>query len=314
MYLGVDIGGTNIKTGVLDENALLIEKNSAPTNSNREFEDSLKNILEIIEDVLSKRLIKSIGIGLPGTIDESGKIKLTPNLPDWNDKPFQRLLAEKLDADLPIAIDNDANVAALAELKLGAGKNLDDFIYITLGTGVGGAIISQGEILRGSNGAAGEIGHIIIDKNAEKQNTPAYRQGTLEELIGRNQIIETAKSLIKKYPRSRLRKLDNFDVEDIAETATIGDRAALECFQIVGKDLGVALASTANLLDVPVFIIGGGISQSPQTLFDSALKTAKERSLPFISKSIQIVKSKFQADAGIIGAALLGKSELENKE
>src|SRR3989339_1605930 len=307
MYLGIDIGGTNLKSGIVDENGNLIEQLSIPTNAENGPDAVINNIKNIIQEARNNFPdLKSVGIGVPGVVTDEGVVRISPNLPGWVDQPLKKKLTDII--SIPIAIDNDANTAAVAELELGAGKGQNNFIYITLGTGVGGAIIINRNIFRGDTGGAGEIGHTIIDVNDDIKIYPqSFRSGTLEEFIGRKQIIEFAKNILNKYPDSILNQNKNIDVSSISDAISENDMAAIECFKKIGFYLGVGIASAMNLLDISTVIIGGGISMSDSILFDSALDTIKQRALPTIASRAELRKAHFTKDAGIIGAALLGK-------
>ena len=314
MYLGIDIGGTNLKSGIIDEDGNLIEQSSIPTNAVMGPEEVINNIKNIILDTkVNFPELKSVGIGVPGIVTDEGVVRISPNLPGWIDLPLKKILAEII--PIPIAINNDANTAAIAELELGAGKELKNFIYITLGTGVGGAIIINRKIFRGDSGGAGEIGHTIIDVNDDENNySVSFRSGTLEELIGRKQIIVLAKNILNKYADSILNQNNNIDVSSISDSVSENDTASIECFKKIGFYLGAGIASAMNLLDISIAIIGGGISMSDSILFDSALYTIKQRALPTIASRAEIRKAHFTKDAGIIGAALLGKKLLFSDE
>lgn len=307
MYLGIDLGGTNLKSGIVDEGGNLIEQSSIPTYADKgpdEVISNLKNIILLAKNNFPE--LKSIGLGVPGIVTDDGVVRISPNLPKWIDLPLKALLQNII--TIPIAIDNDANTAAIAELELGAGKELNNFIYITLGTGVGGSIIINRNIFRGDSGGAGEIGHTIINVNAKSNcYTTSFRSGTLEEFIGRKQIIDLCKKILKSYPDSILNQVDNLDVSTISDAATVNDIAAEECFKKIGNYLGVGIASTMNLLDISTAVIGGGISLSDTILFDCALETVKHRALPTIASRAEIRKAQFTKNAGIIGAALLGR-------
>jgi glucokinase len=205
---------------------------------------------------------------------------------------------------IPISIDNDANAAAIAELIAGNGQHLDNFVYITLGTGIGGAIIINRKIYHGAIGGAGEIGHLIIDADFFDNEIPTYRNGIIEEKIGRSAIIKLAKKLISKNPNTKLQNI-NFDVADISKFAEEKDIVAVECLAIIGRYLAKGIVSINHILDISNFIIGGGISQS-ELLINVAKETASAYSLPSVSE-INIVRAKFLNNTGIIGAALLGK-------
>ena len=213
---------------------------------------------------------------------------------------------------LPTAVVNDANAAAIAESELGAGADSESFIYVTLGTGIGGSIIVNKEIFAGNNGGAGEIGHLIIDAfDKEESHDFPFRTGILEEKIGRMQILRLADSIIESHPESILKQKTAFDVSDISEAAETGDNAAIICLEKVGYFLGLGIASAMNLLDINIAVIGGGISQAHPALVLSASDTIRRRALPTIAGNAEIRKAKFGNDAGIAGAALVGKRLLQ---
>jgi glucokinase len=311
-YIGVDVGGTTYKCGVVDANNNIVYKKNIPSNSEVSADETLNEISFLIDDALNNYpSAKSIGMGVPGIVSDEGILKIAPNFPNWNNVDFGIFFRKKY--SLPFTVDNDANAAAMAELLAGSGINYKNFIYITLGTGVGGAIIIDKKIFKGTNGGAGEIGHFIIDLNHFDADLPKYRNGTIEELIGRQAIINNAKLQAKKYENSLLNSKnffdgkDFFDVYDISKAANLGDEAAIKCLSQVGFYFGIAIASFANIFDIPNFIIGGGISQS-DFILDTATKIAKERALPTVAKHLKIERAKYLNETGIIGAALLGKS------
>lgn len=307
MYLGIDIGGTNLKVGIIDDRDNLIFKDSRKTNAKKGAISLIDDIIYLIKSIVDYRKdIISIGFGVPGIVNENGTVILAPNLTGWIDIPFKSIIKSKF--DLPIAIDNDANVAAYAEHQAGAGKGQNSMFYLTLGTGVGGAIINNGEIYKGANGGAGEIGHTIINYKEEFGTGEAnYRTGILEELAGKNQIIRLGKEKAKQYPNSLLNKYEKIDVRNISDAANENDLAALQCLEQVGEYLGIGLTSALNLLDIHFVVVGGGVSHSNRIMLDTALETIKLRALPIIANNIKIVNAKHRKDAGIIGAALLGK-------
>lgn len=306
MYLGIDIGGTNLKSGIIDDAGQLVYSSSMPTNAARGADLILRDIIAIIRKITPQYSVKTIGIGVPGIVKDDGTIAVAPNLPGWNDIQIGRFLRSEF--ALPIAIDNDANAAAIAELELGAGKDINSFIYVTLGTGVGGAIIHNGKLFRGEDGGTGEIGHIIINANDDEYPcVEEFRTGTLEEYTGREKIINLFNNLVKNYPESILYNKADVDVSDISDAVYAGDKVAIKCFETVGKYLGVGLASAMNLLDIKTAIIGGGISQAHPILLESALSALKKRALPTVALKAKILTAHFSKDAGIVGAALLGK-------
>lgn len=306
MYLGIDIGGSSIKFGIIDDKYKIIFKEIIEISPK-----SKKPIVEIINDAIAStqknfKNIQSIGIGIPGIIN-NGKVIISPNIPSINGINFYEHI--ELKKKIPVAIDNDANAAALTELFIGVGKKLNSFIYVTLGTGVGGAIIHNREIFRGFDGSAGEIGHIIIDADIYN-NEADFTTGTLEHYIGRQGIIRLFKEAVKNSIYS-FDVPENVDVSDISEYADANECEALEALSKSGRYFGVGLASVMNLLGIPFAIVGGGISKINNIFYIRALETIKKRALPHIAKKAKILKAKFLNDTGIIGAAILGKQMLD---
>ncbi|MDQ1265075.1 MAG: glucokinase, partial [Bacteroidota bacterium] len=300
-YIGIDIGGTNIKIGVLDDSDSIVHRNSFSTNADSGYETMIGRIKEIIRNVLKiYPAAKSIGIGVPGVVNYDGIVTISPNLTGWLNVPLQKIISQEF--GLPVALDNDANVAGFAELKLGAGFGEKYFIYVTLGTGVGCTIIADGKPFRGNGGGAGEIGHLIIDAHSkDKFESKSFRIGVMEEFCGRSQIIQRAKLLLKNYPKSELNDIHDFDVSQISEAAYKFDAAAIECLKETGYYLGLGLASAMNLLDIPLVILGGGISESHPVLLDSTLDTIRRRALPGIAKNAELRKARYLKDSGLIG-------------
>lgn len=314
MILGIDVGGTSLKAGVFDDAYNLEEKFQIFYNNwalSDEFPDYLIkeiiNIWNLSENKYGK--IHSLGCGVPGVVSNDGVIAVAPNMKGIINFPIKSILENQINAS--IEIDNDANAAALAELVLGSGRLKKNFIYVTLGTGIGGAIISDGKLFRGSSGGAGEIGHCIIDYQNSRFDTRPYRIGTIEVLSGREGILRLANEIATSYPESKLNQLDNFDVKDISESANLGDFAATEIIKITAKRIATALATTANILDIPEFIIGGGISKS-KLLLQEIKNNLVQISLPSLSNRIDVLPAKFIEDTGIYGAAVL--SNIYKKE
>ncbi len=305
MWLGIDVGGTNLKSAVIDADCGIVHQSTVKTEAWRGFDEVFNTICKTINFYLSRFPdTTSIGIGIPGVVTDDGVVIVAPNLTGWNDRRVLDHLRAKY--SLPVFIDNDANVAAYAELKEGNGKELRDFIYVSLGTGVGGTIVSDGKIFRGARSGAGEIGHLIISCR-DTAGSGSFRSGTLEEFLGKDAILSLAREKIALYPASALRNLERMNVEHISIAAVHGDQAANECMAECGYYLGIGLASAMNLLDIPNVIMGGGISLVAGKMFESAVETIKARSLPSISSRFNFKKAKFSKNAGVIGAALLGR-------
>jgi len=309
MYIGIDLGGTNLKAAVVDDSGHIVHKNMHPTNADRGYNHVLSCLTNSIKTLLNAyKGIESIGVGVPGVVNPEGTILIAPNLHGWKNVELAKIL--KNEFLLPIAVDNDANAAAIAEFELGAGKDDDSFIYVTLGTGVGGCIIFNRKIFRGETGGAGEIGHAIINANDKIIQDKPYRTGIVEEYSGRNQITELGKKIISQYPDSLLHNYDRPDPFFISQAIEDGDQAARLIFSQVGFYLGIGLSSVVNILDISTLIFGGGISLSHHILLDTALTTIKQRAMPSIAPRINFKEAKFTKNAGIVGAAMLGKNSI----
>lgn len=306
MHLGIDIGGTNIKSGIIDSDNNLIEKSTQQTNSAAGVNNVIGRLIEIINYYSSKYSVSNVGIGVPGVVDPDGSVIVAPNMVNWVNIPLKKYLQKKFDYNF--AIDNDANSAAIAEMIAGAGKDLNHFLYVTLGTGVGAGIITNRQLYKGESGSSGEIGHVIIDAFLRVKNVKSYRTGVLETYTGRKEIIEFGTKFIKNHPDSSLHKLGaKIDVKDIADHARNGDLGAMQIIKRTGYLLGIGITSALNLLDIRTVIIGGGVSHSGRILLDEIENTIKDRALPNIANNIKVIQAHFRKDTGIYGAALLGK-------
>jgi glucokinase len=287
--LAIDIGGTSVKIAVFDSDMnMLLSENTATD----QFKLPIKLINFLANEINKYKKsheINSVGIGVPGITDKNGKIKNAANIPIIQNVDLAREL-ERM-TDVQIIIDNDANVAALYESRFGSGTRFDNFIYVTLGTGIGGAIVLNKEIFRGDSSSAGEIGFVIIDYDGEKK--------VLEDFIGRRSFLEYSHKKLKKY----------LDIKDISDLAESGDELAVELMKYYGKILGLGLVSAMNLLDIPNVVIGGGVSACTNIMYQSLEQEIKNSALPNISESFQMRKSKLLGQTGLFGAACLTISQ-----
>ncbi len=309
--VGVDLGGTNITIALVDAKGNIKNKVKISTQIDKDAGFVIKTIIEniklIIKDVSVKKLM-GIGIGAAGQIDhENGVIQFSPNL-HWRNVHIVKEIRSKF--KLPVAIDNDANVACYGEFMFGAGQGANNVICVTLGTGVGGGIIIDRKIYRGVNGSAGEIGHITVESNGRRCN--CGNRGCMEAYVGAPHIKERAIEKIKSGRHSIIVKLVNGSLNKITpkrleEAALYRDKLALEIWQETGFYLGTGLASLINILNPEKIIIGGGVANAGKLIFDPLLKTIKERALPVSWQDTKIVRAKLGEDAGVIGAAMLVK-------
>lgn len=307
--IGIDLGGTNIKIGIVSdrgklENAIEL-KTEAELGPNKVISNIKAGLKEIL--VKNKLNIRGIGIGCPGVITiKKGVVENAPNLPGWKNIKLGSIIKKEFGFD--VHVENDANAAAIGELIFGVGKKYSSFIMITLGTGVGGGIVFNKKIFRGEFGAAGEIGHISIDLNGPKCNCGST--GCIEAYTGNQYLKEIVKYELQDQADSILWKLVEGDLDKISpriiqKASEQGDQYSQMVISRMGKQLGVALASMSNLLDISTFIIGGGVAGFGRPLFNSLRHTISNRVLTPLRSRVLVIPAKLKNEAGIKGASSL---------
>jgi glucokinase len=299
--IGIDFGGSSIKMGVVLGKQIIAE---APVIIPKDYPVPTALIKAIADQVNALKEehcdIKAIGCGVPGFVDSpTGRIHNLTNVPGWIDIPLRDLLTEK--TGLPCVVENDANAMGIAEWKLGAGAGYQHLICLTLGTGVGGAVIVNNQIVRGSQYVAGELGQSSINYNGR---VGAYNNpGALEDYIGNNEFSIDAQ---RAYLEAGIEKfIDDCTPAALDAAATSGCSVALACWDDFARKLACALANCCWILNPEAFIIGGGLSKAGNTLFEPLRKhVAAQLSAPF-RDHLKIIPAKFSNEAGIIGCAVL---------
>ncbi len=307
--IGVDLGGTNVKVGIVSQNGKIIKKTSIETLAAEGPEKVIGQIKKGVRTVLDKNKLKitGIGIGAPGTVStKKGTVENPPNLPGWEKVNLGKILEKEF--KISVHVENDANAAAIGEMIFGAGKKKDSFIMITLGTGVGGGIIFKRKLFRGEFGAAGEVGHTSIDLNGPLCNCGSH--GCIETYLGNHYIVKRVKEELNENKSTKIWDLIQNDTDNltplmIQKAAELGDEYAKSVVQSLGKYLGAALASMANALDIGTFIIGGGVAGFGEPLFNATQEQITSRVLKPIRKRIKVLPAKLKNDAGIKGASAL---------
>ncbi len=297
--IGVDVGGTNIKIGVLNESGHVIARNHFATkafaSSKIKLIDALAHHIDrIITDAgLKKAHVNGVGIGLPGPIDfNAGMVRFLPNIPGWKNVPLKKLLEARL--HIPVYIDNDVKLITLAEWQKGAGKGFKDLICLTLGTGVGSGLVLGDRLYRGAHNAAGELGHLPLNEVGPQCNCGGF--GCLESYIGNSRLVERANVLMGR---------SDMTLETMFEKANKNDPKALRFWKETAVHLGNGLTAVVNLLNPQVIIIGGGVSNNHKYLFKAAQQVIDTRVMITHRKKVKIVRAKLGNDAGIIGAQVL---------
>ncbi len=292
--MGIDVGGTNVKIGIVDRQGGMESKIKYPTADLRESESFVSGYVAILEQEFAKHpQVKEIGIGIPGTLslDRSTCLEI-PAIPVLNGINLRSKLKERF-PEKEFLLENDANVAALGEYYFSGSNMPESYLFVTLGTGVGSAAIINKKIFVGGDGNGMELGH-ILSKNGKE----------LEENIGKRGIMKMAQRLIGKR-KSALSKLDGFDPKVIIREAEAGDKVSIRIYRTVAEFLGEGLVAAIRLLDIKTILIGGGISASYNLISDKLLETLELNLSPYYTQALDIRKAVLGNDAGIIGAASL---------
>jgi glucokinase len=305
--IGVDLGGTTVKAGVVSEEGKLVQKVAIDTLASKGPDVVIEQIIKAIKLVRDSYTIEGIGIGSPGVVSpKKGTVENPPNLPGWGIIHLGKILEKEFKSS--VFVENDANVAAIGELVFGAGKKLSNFIMVTLGTGVGGGVVVNGKLFRGSTGGAGEIGHVTIDYNGRKCNCGSV--GCIEAYVGNGYMVERVKEELKEHKDSAIYSLLNNDLSKltpkvISEAAHNGDQYSMSVVKDTGKYLGYGLSSALNLFDITNVIVGGGVAGFGKPLFDSIEETIKSRALKSLGEKAVVLPAKLKNEAGILGASAL---------
>ncbi len=313
--IGVDLGGTKMLLGVLDGDSKTVWESRERSAGESEGELVELLVREVSEARSQRPGIKAVGMGIPATIDhEKGLAVAAVNLPIEN-LPIRDLVVER--TGLPTFVDNDANVAALAEHLFGAARGAENAVMLTIGTGIGGGLILGGEIYRGSTGAGAELGHVAIqlDGPACQGNCPGH--GCVETLASGTALGREGRAAAESNPDSALGKLlaagSGIDGKVVTVAAQEGDETAIGVFDLVGSRLGVALASFANIFEPEVIVIGGGVIAAGELLLAPARRELEARALRPMN-STPVVPAELGEDAGMIGAAAMARIELEAEQ
>lgn len=299
---GVDIGGTTCKIGLFETTGTLLDKWEIKTNTANGGASILDDVAASVEGKIAERGIDredvaGIGVGVPGPVTEEGTVLKCVNL-GWGVFNVAEALSEK--TGFVVKAGNDANVAALGEMWQGGAKGHDDVVMVTLGTGVGGGIIIGGKMVAGSNGAGGEIGHIMMEEH-ETDTCGCGKKGCLEQYASATGIVRMTKKLLAEDGRdSSLRKLEEMTAKDIFDAAKEGDALALDAVEDLGRMLGTALANIACVVNPEIFVIGGGVSRAGSILIDCVEKYFMERTF-HACRNAKFALASLGNDAGMYG-------------
>lgn len=309
--LGIDIGGTNIVFGLVNENGKIDQHQKLPTKNYNNFQKLAEDLFEICNSMQEFKQIKAIGIGAPNGNYYTGSIDFAPNL-NWGEHiEVKRILEEVF--SLPTIITNDANAAACGEKYFGGAKEMNDFAVITLGTGVGSGIYVNGTLLQGKYGFGGEFGHINIMENGRPCGCDKF--GCLETYTSVTGIITTVKELLsEKNIDSLLRNETQLTGKKIEQAALAGDAIANEAFLITANYLGKALANYITIFDPEAIFLLGGLAQSGKLIFDSTKEIMEENLMKLFQGKVLLLPSQLpDSEAAILGAAAIAREEFNKK-
>ena len=316
LYIGIDLGGTNISTGIVDENGNILVKASTPTMNGRNSEDILEDMAEISKKLMkelnvTEKDIEAIGVGLPGLIDKKKGISIYANNLNFNNINIVEEMQKRI--AVPCYIENDANCAAIGENVCGVAYGSENLIYITIGTGLGAGIIINGKVFDGSFGGGGEAGHMVIV--AEGEECTCGRKGCWEAYASASALRREGRIAAAKYPNSKIYDLVDgniklIDAKTVFDAADLGDEVAIEIIDMYIKYLAVGLVNLVNIFQPEAIIIGGGICAQGDKLINPLKEILNERVYGGQLKT-KLCIATLGNDAGIVGAAMLGKINRE---
>lgn len=303
LILGVDIGGTDIKLGIVGETGREVVGGKIPTRSADGPRAAAARVRGWLDAHASAgEPVAAAGIDCAGLIDGGrGFLHVSPNLAGWSDVPLRALFEEAL--GVAVVVENDANAAAYGEWRLGAGRGLADFVCLTLGTGVGGGIIANGALYRGATGFAGEIGHAVI--LADGPPCSCGNRGCLEALAGAGAILRRARETARAAGADRPAWGDDLTVETLARAANDGDGIARAAFAETGRFLGIGLVNVVHVLAPEAIAIGGGVAGAGDLIFAPARATMRAGLMDEAMARTAIVPARLGNRAAVLGAALL---------
>jgi glucokinase len=323
LFVGVDVGGTNIKIGVVDDNGDRLAYTKFPTQADQPPEKSIERIGPVIQELLDGAGLKmddvaAVGLGTPGPMDIARGLILTPfNMPGWHNFPIRDAFSKALDK--PVTFTNDANAAAFGEYWIGSGRQFSSMILITLGTGVGGGIIIDDVSVDGAHSHGSEIGHICIDTGLAALVCPCGKSGHLEAYASATGIVNRAKEALRSHPESSMldcnAESSPLSALMVSEAADAGDKLALQLVSETAMYLGRGIAQLAHVIDPEAFILGGAVdfggadTALGRSFLDGIIAEAKRLTFPVVAKELKVSFAQLESDAGYVGAAGMARTE-----
>jgi glucokinase len=314
--IGVDLGGTKLLAGLVRDDLTVLERSYRLAPPSGDPEDLLQHVVDEVRDLLGRGIVapgdvRAVGVGIPSLVDRERGVAVSTVHQPLDGVPVRDELQDRL--QLPVALDNDANCAALAEWRAGAAKGLDDVVLLTIGTGIGSGVVAGGRLLRGSTGAATELGHMVVDFDGPPCQGACRNQGCLEALASGSALGREGARLAGQRPGSGLARLaaEGHVITGlhVTEQARLGDRAAVEALERVGTLLGVGIANAMNIFNPELVLIGGGVSDAGELLLGPARTEARRRARA-PSNAAPVHVAAFGPEAGMVGGAVLAMEEV----
>jgi len=304
---GVDIGGTDIKIGLVTRDGRVERSGKIPTRPEEGPGEAAARVREWLKeqsDAVDEMVVA--GVACAGLIDrEKGIIMTSPNLEGWKGAELGGIFSAAL--SVPVFVENDASAAAFGEYRIGAGRGTKDFACLTLGTGVGGGFVTGGFLHRGFHGLAGEIGHTIIKEGGPECS--CGNRGCLEAFVGAGHIVDRARAALESEPDSGLHQLAQITVKDISIAAAKGDRLALNVLKETGRYLGIGLCNLIHIMDPEVIAIGGGVAGAGELILEPARDAVRDCVMHEVLAGVRIVQAELGNRAAMIGVSILAAIE-----
>jgi glucokinase len=310
--LGIDLGGTKMLAALIGRDGVFLEESRIPTNVDNGSEGIINDITGVVRKMgeAYKGEVMSLGIGVAGQVTREGVVLAAPNLP-FENEPLQKRLEEEL--NIPVAVTNDVRAAAYGEWKYGAGQGVDDLVVLFVGTGVGGGVVSGGQLLKGCSNSAGELGHITLVADGRRCRCPNY--GCIEAYAGGWAIAERAQEAVTEHPaggkmlRDLAEGVEDISAETVSKADKQGDQLARDLVVETGDYLGAGAVGIVNAFNPCLFILGGGVIEGMPTLISIVEEHIQRRALK-PNQRVKVVKASLGSYAGIIGAAVFAREKI----
>ncbi len=312
--VGVDLGGTKIELGLIDPKNRIVARTKIPTKAEEGPEAAVERMATVVDEYKGRlpvgQKIAALGICCPGPLDHVTGVLINPtNLPKFYNVPLRQMLSDRL--NIPVSMEHDAKAAGLGEFYYGAGRDEQSMVFTVIGTGVGAAIILNGQLIRGVKNFAGEVGHTTVDRNGEPCSCGS--RGCLETYTSGPWLVRRYQRLLEGEKHTHLKMPDApITGEIVANQARIGDPLALQIMTEAGEALGIAVATMAMILDIELYVFGGSVPKCGDMLLEPARKTVPKYSFRTVGPRVRLVVSELGDDGPILGCGWLARQILEN--